>query len=144
MPRGMVKETYVAISGGADPFHCGHLDLIEDAARYGKVIFILNSDDWLQRKKGYKFMPWNKRARILKALKDVDSVIAVDDSDGTVCKALLELMPDYFANGGDRKPGNTPEVELCEKLGIQLLWNIGGEKTDSSSSLVFEAWNNYG
>ncbi len=42
------------------------------------------------------------------------------------------LNPDSFANGGDRTDENTPEKEVCEKLGIKMLWNIGGEKTQSS------------
>jgi D-beta-D-heptose 7-phosphate kinase/D-beta-D-heptose 1-phosphate adenosyltransferase len=66
-------------------------------------------------------------------------VTKVDDSDGTVCKALEKFKPDYFANGGDRYDTNTPEMEVCEKLGITMLWNIGGGKIQSSSDLVDKA-----
>ncbi len=42
-----------------------------------------------------------------------------------------------FANGGDRKKTNTPEVDVCNQLGIELLWGVGGtSKTESSSDLV--------
>lgn len=126
----------VAISGGFDPVHCGHIDLISAAAKYGNVIVILNSDDWLLRKKGYKFMSWGQRAKILTAMADVSSVSPVDDSDGTVCDALRRIKPDYFANGGDRTWQNTPELALCMELGIKPLFNIGGNKTQSSSELV--------
>ena len=54
----------------------------------------------------------------------------------TVCEALRRLKPTYFANGGDRKNNNTPEMNVCEKEGITLLWNIGGGKIQSSSDLV--------
>ena len=42
----------------------------------------------------------------------------------------------FFANGGDRKTDNTPEMDLCNKLGIELLWKVGGGKIQSSSTLV--------
>ena len=61
---------------------------------------------------------------------------SVDDSDNTVCEALKRIKPDYFANGGDRILSNTPEMKLCHELGIQMLWNVGGGKEQSSSSLV--------
>ena len=41
-----------------------------------------------------------------------------------------------FANGGDRKATNTPEMDLCKSLAIELLWNVGGTKIQSSSNLV--------
>jgi len=90
----------------------------------------------LKRKKGYVFMPWNERAYILGNIKGVNIVTAVDDGDGTVCEALKRIKPTYFANGGDRQETNTPEMEICNELGIEMLWNMGGEKLQSSSSLV--------
>ncbi len=129
----------VAVSGGFDPIHKGHVQMIEEASKYGQVIVILNSDDWLIRKKGYKFMPFEERAYIAGNIKGVTIVTGVDDSDGSVCKALEKIRPDYFANGGDRKLTNTPEMELCKELDIGLLWNVGGGKTQSSSELVDKA-----
>ena len=42
-----------------------------------------------------------------------------------------------FANGGDRKKHNTPEQAVCEEIGVEMLWGIGGEdKANSSSDLV--------
>lgn len=129
----------VAISGGFDPIHVGHVRLIHDAALKGDVTVILNSDDWLKRKKGYVFMDWLSRAYILRAIKGVKNVIPVNDSDGTVCEALKQLKPTYFANGGDRTATNTPEVNVCLDYCITPLWNVGGEKIASSSELVKEA-----
>jgi len=126
----------VLISGGFDPVHEGHLDYIERASEYGKVIIALNSDKWLMAKKGYVFMPWNTRARILTSVKYVYSVIAFNDSDGTVCDALRTVKPKYFANGGDRTSGDPREHKTCAELGIIELFNIGGGKTNSSSELI--------
>jgi D-beta-D-heptose 7-phosphate kinase/D-beta-D-heptose 1-phosphate adenosyltransferase len=135
MSKEVNKKT-IAVSGGCDPCHSGHVRMILEAANYGDVIVILNSDDWLLRKKGYKFMSWEERAEILMAFKGVTAVVPVDDSDGTVCEALRRIRPDYFANGGDRKPGNTPEGDVCAELGIEMVWNVGGGKTQSSSWLI--------
>ena len=131
-----MNRKLIAVSGGFDPVHMGHVKMIQEASRHGDVIVILNSDDWLQRKKGYVFMPWDERAFILGNIKGVTIVTNVDDSDDTVCHALARHKPDAFANGGDRKTDNTPEMKLCAELGIELLWNIGGGKIQSSSDLV--------
>lgn len=126
----------ICISGGFDPIHIGHIRMIMGAVDYGNVIVILNSDDWLQRKKNYVFMPWEQRAEILRAIKGVISVQPVDDSDGTVCEALRRIKPDFFANGGDRNITNTPEQGVCEELGVKMLWNVGGGKVTSSQWYV--------
>ena len=129
----------IAISGGFDPVHIGHLKMILDASQYGSVIVILNSDEWLTRKKGYVFMPFEERKAILEEFTHVNHVVSVDDSDGTVCDALDKLRPCYFGNGGDRASDNVPEVAFCKKYGIGLKWNVGGNKVQSSSDLVVHA-----
>ena len=58
-----------------------------------------------------------------------------------VCAAIKEEYPHAFANGGDRKDNNVPEVALCEEMGIELIWNVGGGKIQSSSDLVRESKN---
>jgi D-beta-D-heptose 7-phosphate kinase/D-beta-D-heptose 1-phosphate adenosyltransferase len=126
----------VAVSGGFDPMHIGHVRMIQNSAEIGDVLVIINSDDWLKRKKGYVFMPFEERAEILSAVKGVVSIVSVDDTDNTVCEALRTHAPDYFANGGDRKQKNTPEMTVCEELGIEMLWSMGGGKIQSSSWLV--------
>ena len=125
------------VSGGFDPLHVGHVRMIQEAALHGPVLVALNSDDWLRRKKGYVFMTWKERAEILGNIKGVFLVTSVDDSDGTVCSAIRTHKPQIFANGGDRKKHNTPEIELCDYLDIEMLWGIGGtDKPQSSSWLV--------
>ena len=126
----------VMISGGFDPLHIGHLNMIEAAAELGRVYVALNSDDWLLRKKGYRVMPWGERARILKALRLVTDVIPVNDDDGTVCQALYHLHPHVFANGGDRTTAEPREAAVCKSLGIRQVFNVGGGKIRSSSELV--------
>ena len=127
----------VMVSGGFDPVHAGHIRMIRDAAQYGDVIVVANSDQWLFRKKGFVFMEFERRVEILNAIKGVILVDSVNDSDGTVCEAIRRLKPTFFANGGDRGRNNTPEQAVCEEIGVKLLWGIGGtEKVQSSSELT--------
>ena len=131
----MSKKT-IALSGGFDPIHVGHVRMIRDAANHGEVIVFLNTDEWLIRKKGYVFMPFRERKEILNSIKHIAEVYTAKDDDDSVCDSLFDHSPDYFGNGGDRKNNNTPEIQTCKKLGIELLWNLGGEKIQSSSDLV--------
>ncbi len=94
----------ICVSGGFDPVHIGHLRMIKEASKFGHVTVIVNSDDWLMRKKGYIFMPFEERCEIIEGFTATAKTTYVDDSDGTVCEALRRIKPDYFANGGDRKP----------------------------------------
>ncbi len=123
----------IAISGGFDPIHPGHIAMIEEATKHGEVHIIVNSDEWLIRKKGFFFQPWVDRKKILEAY--TPHVHAVDDADGTVCEALRRIKPDYFGNGGDRGKTNTPELTVCEELGILPVFELGGGKYSSSSAL---------
>ena len=131
---------YIIVSGGFDPIHKGHVRMILDAANYGKVIVVANSDDWLERKKGYKFMSWDERAEIIRAIRGVEEVVTVDDSDNSGCEAISSLNAEgkchIFANGGDRTNNNTPEMQLCNELGVEMMWGVGGGKIQSSSDLV--------
>lgn len=132
----MVEETIIAVSGGFDPLHSGHIDYLDEASSYGKVLVFLNTDAWLVRKKGYKFMGFQERAKILRSIKYVHDVVAADDEDDTVIKSLEKYQPDYFAKGGDRTRANTPELAICLKHDIEILFEIGGNKVQSSSDLV--------
>ena len=130
-------EKIVCVSGGFDPIHIGHVRMIRDAAKFGKVIVIANSDEWLMRKKGYVFMPYEERQEILYAIKGVVDVVEAMDDDNTVCASLRKINPHIFANGGDRGDRNTPEMDVCKEMNIQMIWGMGGnDKPQSSSWLV--------
>ena len=93
------------------------------------------------KKKGFVFMPEKERAEILRALRAVDQVVLTshkkNPTDMSVCDGLKRLRPDIFANGGDRKLDNIPEVVLCKELGIKMIFNVGrGGKVQSSSWLT--------
>lgn len=132
----------VAVSGGFDPLHVGHLELLRAARALGdQLVVILNTDAWLRRKKGYVLMTWQHRAQLIEAYPFVDRVVCAEDDDGTVCRTLEKMQPrpTFFSNGGDRTKDTTPEIALCRRRGIEMRWNVGGGKTTSSSNLVQSA-----
>ena len=129
-----VEQRKIAVSGGFDPLHIGHIRMMEKAAEFGPLYVILNSDKFLLNKKGRVFMPFEERKEIIKALRCVHQVVDCIDDDQTVCRTLEELRPDAFLNGGDRV-WYVPETEICRKLGIAMIFGIGGGKINSSSKL---------
>jgi D-beta-D-heptose 7-phosphate kinase/D-beta-D-heptose 1-phosphate adenosyltransferase len=127
----------VCVSGGFDPLHIGHVRYIREASKLGDyLIVILNTDEFLTKKKGKPFMCFEERKEILFALEGVDEVFGAIDKDMTVCETLRLLKPDIFAKGGDRTLGNIPEKEVCEELGIDMVFEVGGGKIQSSSWLT--------
>lgn len=143
----MKKPVVVAISGGFDPLHFGHIRYIKESAKLGdELVVILNNDNWLRAKKGYVFMPEKERKEIVQSIRGVARVVLTDhepgDADKSVCRMLRKIKPHIFANGGDRKPEGdpVPEVALCQELGVKLVYNRGwGGKVQSSSELVRRA-----
>jgi len=137
----------VVISGFFNPLHIGHIDYISSARNLGDfLIVIVNSDDQVKIKGSVPFMNQDDRLRIIRNIKGVDrSVISIDE-DGSVCQTIREefkrLQNDpffedmIFANGGDRKEGGVPEDILENELGIKMIYNVGGEKVQSSSELI--------
>ena len=138
----------VVVSGGFDPLHSGHLAYFEDARSYGdRLIVALNSDEWLEEKKGKAFMPFMERKLILEALRSVDEVISFEDDNlGSCINALISVRDSYagdeiyFANGGDRNEGNIPEMEVEN---INFLFGVGGDDKKNSSSWILKNWKYY-
>lgn len=135
------------VSGGFDPIHSGHIFMIQEAAKYGDVVVLLNSDDWLRNKKGREFLSFNEREIIMRSIKNVVDVLSFDDSDTTVIEGIKIAIEKYpncklrFANGGDRNNKTTPETEFCLKNNIQTIWEIGGKNKANSSSWLLKRWS---
>ena len=146
------KPIVVAVSGGFDPLHVGHVRMFEAAKKLGnKLVVILNNDNWLQKKKGFVFMPQKERRELIESIKWVDKVVLTghkpNPTDMSVCAELKKIRPAIFAQGGDRHTGNIPacEVHLQKILGYKVVNNVGrGGKMQSSSWLLsafVEAFN---
>lgn len=135
------KSVVVAVSGGFDPPHIGHLKLFQEARRLGnKLVVILNNDNWLRSKRGYAFMPEKERKAVIGAIKWVDRVVlsrhGKSTKDMSVSAELKRLRPHIFANGGDRYKKNIPEVAVCKNIKCRMVFGVGGGKVQSSSWLL--------
>ncbi len=133
----------VAISGGFDPLHPGHVRYIDEALRLGdELMVILTRDDQLVIKKGYFALPYEERREVLEwgLVKQSKHFIIVPniDADITSCSSLEWYRPDIFAKGGnDWDESNLPEGEVCIALGIRIVFGVGGlDKVDSSRRIV--------
>lgn len=136
------KPVVVAVSGGFDPIHVGHLRLFNEAKKLGdKLVVILNNDNWLAKKKKQIFMAQDERKEILKSISCVDEVVLTkhkpNPKDMGVSNELIRLRPAIFANGGDRNISNIPETGVCDAIGCKMVFGIGrGGKIQSSSWLL--------
>jgi len=142
------KKRMVIVSGAFDPIHVGHVRLMRDAASKGdELVIILNNNVWVKKKKSYIFMSQVERKEILLSMNCVSKVIVTmhkkDSEDISVCTSLKKIYSDFgkkynliFANGGDKKKHNIPEYDLCEQLGIKMIFGMGGRQIQHSSELI--------
>lgn len=142
----------VIVSGFFNPLHGGHLDMIEAAAKMGdKLLVIVNNDEQQIEKKGKIILDEQNRARLMRALRDVDEVIIGIDPAGNhwpSTKTLEFIANQYsndeliFANGGDRPDPNAlpgPEAQMCREKGIKMVFGVGGTNKADSSTRINQA-----
>ncbi len=140
------KYDILVLSGGFDPPHIGHARMIRSASDIAENVIVgVNSDEWLENKKGYIFMPWEERAELVSYFRGVTEAVAFNDDDGTACDLIEKVRKQFpdktiaFGNGGDRVTDNVPEVLVATQSNVDLVWNLGGGKIQSSSDLVKNA-----
>ena len=136
----------VLVTGGFDPLHSGHIAHLKAARTLSdKLIVGINSDDWLIRKKGRAFMPWNERLCVINNLSMVDEVYTFDDEDGSAKHFIQQVRAHYpeaeliFANGGDRTDKNIPEMDFKDN-NLKFVFGVGGEDKKNSSSWILQEW----
>lgn len=118
--------------------------MIEAAATMGdELIVVVNNDKQQMLKKGKIILDERNRMRLMSALRVVEeAVLSVDTDDMTQVKTLEMLAQKYpddqliFANGGDRNStAAIPETAVCEKYGIEMRFDAGEGKPDSSTRI---------
>lgn len=136
----------VLVNGGFDPLHSGHISYFKAAKALGDMLIVgINSDEWLERKKGRAFLPWNERLCIINNLAMVDEVYTFDDSDDSAKHFISQVRAHYpeariiYANGGDRTADNIPEMDF-EDENLEFVFGVGGEDKKNSSSWILQEW----
>jgi D-beta-D-heptose 7-phosphate kinase/D-beta-D-heptose 1-phosphate adenosyltransferase len=131
----------VMISGAFSPLAIGHVRCIDDASKLkgdGILIAVVNSDEFMTRKKSFVFMPLVERMEILSCIRGVDYIVPWEDGSQTVTGAIEIIRPNIFAKGGHLSNSrNIPEYARCVELGCAIVFGMGGpEKVASSSDLI--------
>jgi len=147
----------VIVSGGFDPIHIGHIEMMKEAKSLGnKLVVVINNDNWIRKKRGAEpFMPELERKAVVESIRYVDEVVLTShpkNPEGakamSVSEELEKIHPDIFANGGDRDEKNAADpnsslyhdIETCKRLGIEMVFNVGKSgKIQSSSWLIKKA-----
>jgi cytidyltransferase-like protein len=135
----------VIVTGGFDPLHSGHIAYFKAAKDLGDILCVgINSNEWLARKKGRSFMPFEERKAIIENIKCVGMAFGFDDSDDSAINAIEVIRSQFprnsqiiFANGGDRTKDNIPEMVFND---VEFVFGVGGEDKKNSSSWILNEW----
>jgi phosphoenolpyruvate phosphomutase / 2-hydroxyethylphosphonate cytidylyltransferase len=139
----MKKSKIVYVPLAVDILHSGHLNVIEKAKKYGKVVIGLLSDSAVAEYKNIPSLEYNERYRIVKSLKNVSKIIKQESWDYS--KILNSLKPDFFVHGDDWKEGVQKKtrhnvINLLKKNKGKLI-EIPYTKNISSSSIKSDLIN---
>ena len=105
-----------------DVIHDGHLNIVEEAHRHGKVIIGALSDAALIR---YNRFPTKTLEERIKMYKDMDGVDDVIVQDSIMYDDVIKrLKPDYVVHGDNWKEG--PEAAIRQNV-LGCLAEYGGE-----------------
>ena len=103
----MTKEI-VFVPMACDLIHEGHINILENAAKYGKVVVGLLTDKAISVYKPLPLLNYNRRLKIIKSMKYVDSVVKTTDWDYKT--SLNNIKPKYVVHGDDWKFNNQKQV----------------------------------
>ena len=144
-----MSDIIVIVTGGFDPLHSGHIAYFKEAKKLGnKLVVGINSDDWLTKKKGSSFLPFNERLEIVSNIEVVDEAISFEDDEfNSAADAISQTLERYpnnkiiFANGGDRGSKNTPEMDkFASNDNVIFEFGVGGDFKMNSSSWILNSW----
>ena len=138
-----MKKKAIIVSGYFNPVHKGHIEYFINAKKIADYLIVIVNNDFQRKiKQSKEFMLEDERIFIVKNLKMVDECYMSVDKDRTVINTI-ELIHNklnhkydlYFGNGGDQNNEIIPERDICDKLSIKLIDNLG-EKIQSSSWIL--------
>ena len=136
-----MKNKAIIVSGYFNPLHKGHIEYFNIAKSLGdKLIVIVNNDHQRKIKGSKEFMLEDERLLIVDSLNVTDYVLLSVDRDRllgyhlkrSIMNTLESLI---FCQWWDQDNDTIPEVDICKKLGIELLDGLG-DKIQSSSWIL--------
>ncbi|MDR1638995.1 MAG: radical SAM protein [Clostridiales bacterium] len=127
---GFLDDKTVYVPMAADIVHPGHINIINIAARYGKVIVGLFTDEAISEYKKPPLMGYDQRKTVIGSIKGVDFVVPQETRD--YGPNLLKHKPDYMVHGTDWREGPLAEVR-AKAIGLMESW--GGEVIEPDYTL---------
>lgn len=138
-------KTLVIVSGYFNPLHKGHIEYLNRSKALGDFLFVIVNNDQQRKMKGSKeFMNEDERLLVISNIKSVDeAIISIDENSRLVEKSIEFIYNQIgskfnkiiFTNGGDQTVNTIGEKEVCERLGIEMVFGLG-DKIQSSSWLI--------
>lgn len=98
-----MSEKLVYVGMSADIIHPGHLNIIHEAAKLGRVVVGVLTDAAIASYKRLPYLDYNQRALVVSNLKGVSEVIPQTTLDYR--PNLRQLKPNYVVHGDDWKTG---------------------------------------
>ena len=118
-----MKTVYTCFA--TDVIHAGHLNIINEAKKYGRVVVGCLSDKASIRYNRFPTISEDKRVELYKEIEGVDSVILQNDM--FYDDVIRSLHPDYVIHGDNWVKG--PESSIRAHV-IKLVSSYGGEVID--------------
>ena len=108
-----------------DIIHDGHLNIINEAKKLGRVIVGALSDEALIRYNKFPTITQEERVKLYRSIDGVDEVVIQNDM--LYDDVITLVQPDYVLHGDNWKEG--PESAIRKHV-EELLQNYGGELVD--------------
>lgn len=98
-----MSEKLVYVGMSADIIHPGHLNIIKEASKLGRVIVGVLTDSAIASYKRLPYLTYEQRSLVVENLKGVSEIIPQETLDYR--PNLRKLKPDYVVHGDDWKEG---------------------------------------
>ncbi|MCR5544589.1 MAG: phosphoenolpyruvate mutase [Eubacterium sp.] len=118
-----MKKVYTCFS--TDVIHDGHLNIINEAKKYGNVIIGALSDKASIRYNKFPTIPQEERVKLYRSIEGVDQVVIQNDM--MYDDVITLVQPDYIVHGDNWQEG--PEKAIRDHV-EELLKQYGGELID--------------
>ncbi len=134
----MEEKKWVYVPMSADILHPGHINIIQIAARYGKVLIGLFTDEAIASYKRVPYMTYEQRKIVCENIKGVEKVVPQMTKDYE--ENLRKYQPAYMVHGTDWRQGPLADVRQ-KAIDIMAEWGgqiIEPEYTEGVSSSMIQ------
>ena len=128
------KKVYIGLS--IDILHHGHINLINEAKKYGDLIVGLYTDKAIVQKKRLPLISYDNRKKILENINGIKKIIP--QGQWEYCSNLKKIKPDFMVHGDDWKINDqnlrSKTIQTLKKINAKLI-EVPFTKNISSSAL---------